>query len=95
MYKAILNPQSMRDPGWLRLVFDILYPRIYNQGLIKLTKRTIGGTKLGREFEALEPRLRLGSEQSFSEQTKKSTLASRLMGIISAKVNNRLAIFRW
>ena len=50
---------------------------------------------MGTEFEALDPRLRLGSEQSFSEQTKKSTLASRLMGIISAKVNNRLAIFRW
>ena len=53
------------------------------------------GTKSGKEFEALEPKLRLVSEHSFSGQMKKSTLVSRIMGVPTAKINNRLAVFRW
>ena len=52
-------------------------------------------TKSGREFEALEPKLRLVSEHSFSEQMKKSTLVSRIVGVLTAKINNRLAVFQW
>lgn len=51
------------------------------------------GTKSGKEFEALEPRLSLISEHSFSEQMKSSTLVCRSVGVLTAKINNRLRYF--
>lgn len=35
------------------------------------------------------------SEHSFAEQLRKTAFISRIIGIVSAKFSNRLAVFRW
>ena len=63
---------------------------------VKETNAKFGwGTTLGHEFEQLEPKIKLVSEHSFSEQMMKSTLLSRVIGLVSMKINNRIAIFEW
>lgn len=63
---------------------------------IKNTKATFGwGTKSGREYLDLEPRLELISETSYNEEMKKYTLRGKLFAIIGKNINNRLAVFKW
>ena len=63
---------------------------------VKHTNATFGwGTKSGREYLDLEPRLSLVSETSYNEEMKKYTLRGKLFAIIGKNMNNRLAVFRW
>ena len=63
---------------------------------VKHTNATFGwGTKSGREYLDLEPRLSLVSETSYNEEMKKYTFRGKLFAIIGKNMNNRLAVFRW
>jgi O-methyltransferase involved in polyketide biosynthesis len=63
---------------------------------VRHTNATFGwGTKSGREFLALEPRMKLVSERSFNEEMKKYSLRGKLFAIIGKNINNRLAVFQW
>lgn len=81
------------------LVAEMMRPSMMDEkkhDTVKYTKVKFGwGTKSGKEFEQLEPRMKLVSENSFAEQMRKSTLISRVIGLVSDKINNRLAIFKW
>ena len=81
------------------LLVEMMRPSMMDEkkhDTVKHTGAKFGwGTKSGKEFEVLEPRLRLISEHSFSEQMKKSIMVSRIVGVLTAKINNRLAVFQW
>jgi len=63
---------------------------------VKNTNATFGwGTKNGREYLALEPRMTLVSETSYNEEMKKYTIRGKLFAIIGKNLNNRLAVFKW
>ena len=63
---------------------------------VKNTNATFGwGTKSGREYLELEPRMTLVSETSYNEEMKKYTIRGRLFAIIGKNMNNRLAVFKW
>ena len=63
---------------------------------VKHTNATFGwGTKSGKEYLNLEPRMKLVSERSYNEEMKKYTLRGKLFAIIGKNMNNRLAVFRW
>lgn len=63
---------------------------------VKHTNASFGwGTKSGREYLALEPRLKYISEKSYNEEMKKYTIRGKLFALIGKNINNRLAVFRW
>lgn len=63
---------------------------------IKNTNAKFGwGTKSGKEYEEIEPRLHLLSETSYNEEMKKYTIRGKLFAIIGRNINNRLAVYRW
>lgn len=63
---------------------------------VKNTNATFGwGTKSGREYLKLEPRMTLVSETSYNEEMKKYTIRGKLFAIIGKNLNNRLAVFKW
>ena len=63
---------------------------------VKNTNATFGwGTKSGREYLELEPRMTLVSETSYNEEMKKYTIRGKLFAIIGKNMNNRLAVFKW
>ena len=63
---------------------------------VKHTNASFGwGTKSGREYLALEPRLKYISEKSYNEEMKKYIIRGRLFALIGKNINNRLAVFRW
>ena len=63
---------------------------------VKSTNARFGwGTKSGKEFEALAPEMKLVSEHSFAVQLRKSTAISKVIGLVTGKINNRLAVFKW
>ncbi len=63
---------------------------------VKHTHATFGwGTKSGREYLPLEPRMSLVSETSYNEEMRKYTLRAKLFAIIGKNINNRLAVFKW
>ena len=63
---------------------------------VRHTNATFGwGTKSGREFLALEPRMKLLSEHSFNEEMKKYTLGGKFFSVIGKNINNRIAVFKW
>lgn len=63
---------------------------------VKHTNATFGwGTKSGREYLALEPRMKLLSEHSFNEEMKKYTLGGKFFSVIGKNINNRIAVFKW
>jgi hypothetical protein len=67
-----------------------------HHGAVKNTNATFGwGTKSGREYLELEPRMTLVSETSYNEEMKKYTIRGRLFAIIGKNMNNRLAVFKW
>ena len=96
--KAILNHlTSFFEKGFL--VVEMMHPFMMNEKrheTVKYTNAAFGwGTKSGKEFEALDSKMKLILEKSFSEQLKKSTLPSKIIGILTGKYNNRLAVFQW
>lgn len=63
---------------------------------VKNTNATFGwGTKSGKDYLELEPRLTYLSERSYNEEMKKYSIRGRLFAIIGKKINNRLAVFKW
>lgn len=81
------------------LVVELMKPSMMDEkkhDTVKHTNAKFGwGTDSGKELEELCPRIKLVSEHSFAEQLRKSTFISKIIGIVSAKFNNRLAVFRW
>ena len=63
---------------------------------VKNTNATFGwGTKSGKEYLELEPRMTLVSEKSYNEEMKKYTIRGKLFALIGKKLNNRLAVYKW
>jgi len=63
---------------------------------VKNTNATFGwGTKSGKEYLQLEPRMTFVSEHSYNEEMKKYTIRGKLFAIIGKNINNRLAVFKW
>lgn len=53
------------------------------------------GTKSGKEYEEIEPRIHMISETSYNEEMEKYTLRGKLFAIIGKNMNNRLAVYNW
>jgi hypothetical protein len=53
------------------------------------------GTKSGKEYLELEPRMTLVSERSYNEEMKKYSIRGKLFAIIGKNINNRLAVYKW
>ncbi|MBR1663292.1 MAG: class I SAM-dependent methyltransferase [Ruminococcus sp.] len=63
---------------------------------VKHTNATFGwGTKSGREYLDLEPRMKLVMERSYNEEMKKYSVRGKLFALIGKNMNNRLAVFKW
>ncbi len=63
---------------------------------VKHTNATFGwGTKSGREYLELEPRMKFISETSYNQEMKKYSIRGKLFAIVGKNINNRLAVFRW
>ena len=63
---------------------------------VKNTNATFGwGTRSGKEYLELEPRMSLVSETSYNEEMKKHTIRGKLFAVIGKNLNNRLAVFKW
>ncbi len=63
---------------------------------VKNTNASFGwGTKSGKEYLDLEPRLDFVSERSYNEEMKKYTIRAKLFAIIAKNLNNRLAVYKW
>ncbi len=63
---------------------------------VKNTNATFGwGTKSGKEYLPLEPRMSLESETSYNEEMKKYSIRGKLFALIGKNINNRLAVFKW
>ncbi len=63
---------------------------------IKHTNAEFGwGTKSGKEYLKLEPRMQLMSERSYNEEMKKYTIRGKLFALIGRNLNNRLAVYKW
>lgn len=96
--RTLLNQlTSSFDKGFL--LAEMMYPSMMDEkkhDTVKHTDAKFGwGTKSGKEFVQLAPKLQLISEESFAVQLRKSTIISKIIGIVSEKFNNRLAVFRW
>ena len=81
------------------LLVELMHQFMMNEkkhDTVKNTNAKFGwGTDSGKEFEELDERLHLVSEHSFAKQLIRSTLISKIIGLASFKINNRLAVFRW
>ncbi len=63
---------------------------------VKYTNASFGwGTKSGKEYLELEPRMKFLSETSYNEEMKKYSIRGKLFSIIGKNINNRLAVYRW
>ena len=63
---------------------------------VKHTKASFGwGTKSGKEYLTLEPRLKYISEKSYNEEMKKYSIRGKLFAVFGKNINNRLAVFKW
>jgi O-methyltransferase involved in polyketide biosynthesis len=63
---------------------------------VKYTNANFGwGTKSGKEYLALEPRMELVSERNYNEEMKKYSIRGKLFALIGKNINNRLAVFQW
>ncbi|MCR5701894.1 MAG: class I SAM-dependent methyltransferase [Lachnospiraceae bacterium] len=63
---------------------------------VKHTNATFGwGTKSGREYLELEPRMNFVSETSYNEEMKKYSIRGKIFAIVGRNINNRIAIFKW
>ena len=78
------------------LHFPFMEKNSKHHDAVKYTKASFGwGTKSGKEYLELEPRMSLVSETSYNEEMKKYTIRGKLFAIIGKKINNRLAVYRW
>ncbi len=82
------------------LLAELHYPFLEKHGshhdAVKHTNATFGwGTKSGRDYLELEPRMKLLSEHSYNEEMRKYTIRGKLFAIIGGKINNRLAVYQW
>ena len=82
------------------LLAELHYPFLEKHGshhdAVKHTNATFGwGTKSGRDYLELEPRMKLLSEHSYNEEMRKYTIRGKLFAIIGKKINNRLAVYQW
>lgn len=95
--KILKNIVSLSPHG--TFIVEMMLPSMMDEkkrDTVKETNAKFGwGTTSGHEFEQIEPRMKLISEHSFSEQMMKSTLISRIIGLVSMKINNRIAVFEW
>ncbi len=95
--KIIENLVTNFNRGYL--VAELMKQSMMNEkkhDTVKYTKATFGwGTDSAIEYTRLDNRLKLVSEESFSTQMMKSTFISRLIGKLTMKFNNRLAVFKW
>ena len=63
---------------------------------VKNTNATFGwGTKSGKEYLELEPRLKYVFEKSYNDEMKKYSIRGKLFAIVGRNINNRLAVFKW
>ena len=63
---------------------------------VKHTNATFGwGTKSGKEYLELEPRMKFVSERSYNEEMKKYSIRGKIFAVVGKNINNRLAVFRW
>ena len=53
------------------------------------------GTKSGKEYLELEPRMTLLSERSYNEEMKKYSFRAKLFAFFLPFLNNRLAVYKW
>lgn len=53
------------------------------------------GTKSGKEYLELEPRMTLLSEKSYNEEMKKYSIRAKLFAFFLPFLNNRLAVYQW
>ncbi|MCR4964115.1 MAG: class I SAM-dependent methyltransferase [Bacteroidales bacterium] len=53
------------------------------------------GTKSGKEYLELEPRMTLLSERSYNEEMKKYSIRGKLFAFFVPFLNNRLALYKW
>ena len=53
------------------------------------------GTKSGKEYLELEPRMTLLSERSYNEEMKKYSIRAKLFAFFLPHLNNRLAVYKW
>jgi len=53
------------------------------------------GTKSGKEYLELEPRMTLLSERSYNEEMKKYSIRGKLFAFLVPFLNNRLALYKW
>ena len=82
------------------LLAELLSPFLEKHGshhdAVKHTNATFGwGTKSGREYLELEPRMKFISETSYNQEMKKYSIRGKLFAIVGKNINNRLAVFRW
>lgn len=63
---------------------------------VKHTKAKFGwGTKTGKEYTEVEPRMKLISEHSYNEEMKKYSIRGKIMNLVGKNLNNRLALYHW
>lgn len=96
--KNILNNlTNTYDHGYL--VVELMKQSMMHENLHETVRHTNAkfgwGNDSGLELIKLDPKLELLEEVSFSTQLKKSTIKSRILGLIIGKKNNRMALFRW
>lgn len=96
--KTLLNQITQNfDSGFL--VVELMLQKMMKEKMhdtVKNTSAKFGwGTTSGAELLPLNEKLKLLREISFSEQMKKSTLKSRILGTIIGKMNNRLTVYKW
>ncbi len=77
------------------LIVELMRPSAMDEKRHETKAKFGWGTKSGKEFELLDPKMKLISENSFSEQMMKSTVKSRMIGFLIQKFNNRIAVFEW
>lgn len=53
------------------------------------------GTKSGKEYLDLEPRMTLLSERSYNEEMRKYSIRGKLFAFFLPFLNNRLALYKW
>ena len=63
---------------------------------VKNTNAKFGwGTVTGRDLLPLDAKLTLINERSFWKEMKKYSLIGKIGSVITGKLNNRLAVYRW
>jgi len=63
---------------------------------VRYTNARFGwGTKSGKEYLELEPRMTLLSEHSYNEEMRKYTIRGKIFALIGRNLNNRLAVYQW